>query len=69
MLARYIRLVLERNQNVNLTAVTDFDDAMVKHVEDSLALLRAIDPCATRAVQVGRLGAPSANLAGGLRAP
>jgi len=51
VLARYIRLVLERNQNVNLTAVTDFDDAMVKHVEDSLALLRAIDPCATRAVQ------------------
>lgn len=35
----YIKMLLEMNKHMNLTAVKDFDEAMVKHVEDSLALL------------------------------
>ena len=45
MAREYIRTVLETNESVNLTAVKDFDDAMVKHVEDSLSLLPVLDRC------------------------
>ena len=36
-LLSYLDLVLERNQHINLTAVRDRDEAIVKHVLDSLA--------------------------------
>ena len=32
-------MVLERNEHINLTAVRDRDEAMIKHVVDSLAIL------------------------------
>ena len=36
-LLRYMELVLERNQHVNLTAITDRDEFIRKHYIDSLA--------------------------------
>lgn len=37
-LLAYLDLVLERNEHINLTAVRDRDEAIVKHVLDSLAV-------------------------------
>lgn len=34
----YLDMVLERNEHINLTAVRDRDEALVKHVADSLAI-------------------------------
>lgn len=34
----YIDLVLERNEHINLTAVRDRDEAIIKHAADSLAV-------------------------------
>ncbi|MCD8199706.1 MAG: 16S rRNA (guanine(527)-N(7))-methyltransferase RsmG [Coriobacteriaceae bacterium] len=33
----YLSLLLEKNKRLNLTSVTDFDDAVVLHLEDSLS--------------------------------
>lgn len=38
-LLSYLDMVLERNQHINLTAVRDRDEAIVKHVLDSLAVV------------------------------
>ena len=38
-LLSYLDLVLERNEHINLTAVRDRDEALVKHVLDSLAIV------------------------------
>ena len=37
-LLAYLDMVLERNEHINLTAVRDRDEALVKHVADSLAI-------------------------------
>lgn len=37
-LINYIDLVLERNEHINLTAVRDKEEALVKHVLDSLSI-------------------------------
>lgn len=42
MLGDYIRLMLEYNKNVNLTSITDYEQAVVKHVGDSLSVLRYV---------------------------
>ena len=38
-LLSYLDLVLERNEHINLTAVRDRDEALVKHVLDSIAIV------------------------------
>ena len=38
-ISSYLDMVLERNEHINLTAVRDRDEALVKHVVDSLAIL------------------------------
>ncbi len=38
-LLAYIDLVLERNEHINLTAVRDHNEALIKHVLDSLAIV------------------------------
>ena len=38
-LLSYLDLVLERNEYINLTAVRDRDEALIKHVLDSLAIV------------------------------
>jgi 16S rRNA (guanine527-N7)-methyltransferase len=39
LVSSYLDMVLERNEHINLTAVRDRNEAMVKHVVDSLAIL------------------------------
>jgi len=39
----YARLLVEYNEKVNLTAITDPDSIVVKHFADSLALLKYVD--------------------------
>ena len=42
-LLSYLDLVLERNQHINLTAVRDRDEAIVKHVLDSLSVVDLLE--------------------------
>lgn len=39
----YYKMLVERNEFVNLTAITEFDDVCKKHFVDSLSLVKAID--------------------------
>ena len=39
----YYEMLIEKNQVVNLTAITDFDEVLKKHFIDSLSLLKAYD--------------------------
>jgi len=38
-LIEFLELLLNANQTVNLTAITDFDEALIKHVYDSLTVM------------------------------
>ena len=38
-ISSYLDMVLERNEHINLTAVRDRDEALIKHVVDSLAII------------------------------
>lgn len=40
---RYYELLIEWNQHINLTAITDYDEVMMKHFRDSLCISDAID--------------------------
>ncbi len=40
---RYYELLIEWNQKINLTAITDRDEVWVKHFEDSLSIDRILD--------------------------
>ena len=39
----YYEMLVEKNQVMNLTAITDFDEALKKHFVDSLSLVKAYD--------------------------
>lgn len=39
----YYEMLIEKNQDVNLTAITDFDEVLKKHFIDSLSLVKACD--------------------------
>lgn len=39
----YYETLVEKNQSVNLTAITDFDEVLKKHFIDSLSLVKACD--------------------------
>lgn len=43
LLDRHLRLVIEKNKELNLTRITDYQSAVVLHVVDSLLLLSAVD--------------------------
>lgn len=52
--ARLLELLLERNQQVNLTAITDPDEVAVKHFLDSLTVELVWSPAAgERAIDIG----------------
>ena len=40
---RYYELLIEKNKVMNLTAITEFEEVIVKHFIDSLALVKVID--------------------------
>lgn len=42
-LIRYYEMLVEWNQVMNLTAITEYDDVMKKHFTDSLSLVKAYD--------------------------
>lgn len=39
----YYEMLVEWNQKMNLTAITEYDDVMKKHFVDSLSLVKAVD--------------------------
>ena len=50
----YCMMLLEKNKVMNLTAITDIDEVILKHFVDSLMLHKAIDPKAvTTMIDVG----------------
>lgn len=40
---RYYELLVEWNEKINLTAITEYDEVMKKHFIDSISLIKAID--------------------------
>ena len=40
----YYDLLIEWNEKMNLTAITDYDEVLIKHFLDSLSIVRAVDP-------------------------
>ena len=64
-LLAYLDLVLERNEHINLTAVRDSDEALIKHVLDSLAIVDLPEyKAADKIIDVGTgAGFPGALLA------
>ena len=40
---RYYELLIEWNSKFNLTAITDYDEVMIKHFLDSLSIIKAVD--------------------------
>lgn len=40
---RYYEMLIEWNEKVNLTAITDYDEVMKKHFVDSVSLIKAYD--------------------------
>ena len=65
LLLSYLDMVLERNRNINLTAVRDREEAVVKHIADSLVLTDLPEYAASdRIIDVGTgAGFPGALLA------
>ena len=39
----YYEMLIEKNKGMNLTAITDFDEVLEKHFEDSSSLIQAVD--------------------------
>lgn len=39
----YYEMLIEKNKVMNLTAITNFDEVLEKHFEDSLSLIQAVD--------------------------
>lgn len=55
-LERYLELLIEANQRVNLTRITDLDAARVQHIGDALTLLPFLPRTAHRLADVGSGG-------------
>lgn len=52
-LLSYYDLLIEWNQKMNLTAVTEFEDVLIKHFLDSLSILRVWNPESCRVIDIG----------------
>ncbi|NLM51652.1 MAG: 16S rRNA (guanine(527)-N(7))-methyltransferase RsmG [Firmicutes bacterium] len=53
LFSRYAQLLLQRNQEMNLTRITDLEEIAVKHFWDSLALLKKMPTLAGAVLDVG----------------
>ena len=40
---RYYDLIIEWNEKINLTAITEYKDVMIKHFLDSVSIIKAVD--------------------------
>lgn len=52
-LIRYYEMLVEKNKVMNLTAITDFDDVVIKHFADSLVINRVIKLDSQSVIDVG----------------
>ncbi len=52
-LIRFYEMLIEKNKVMNLTAITDYEDVVVKHFADSLTVNRIIDLSSQRLIDVG----------------
>ena len=43
MFERYYKILIEWNQVMNLTSITDYDEVNLKHFSDSLTIIRVCD--------------------------
>lgn len=43
LLLKYYDMLIEKNKVMNLTAITDFNEVMIKHFADSLSVLRFVE--------------------------
>ena len=39
----YYKLLVEKNKVMNLTAITEYDEVLLKHFYDSLSIVRTMD--------------------------
>jgi len=56
LFAHYANLLLEWNNKINLTAITDPEEIVVKHFLDSLSLLAILDPIADKSLKLIDVG-------------
>lgn len=49
----YYELLIERNKVMNLTAITDLKEVIMKHFIDSLAMVKAIKPDSEKLIDIG----------------
>ncbi len=56
LFAHYANLLLEWNQKINLTSITDPDQIVIKHFFDSLSLLAVLDPIANKQLKLIDIG-------------
>ena len=56
LMLRYLRMLLEKNRLLNLTRIDSFEDALVLHIEDSLAVFPEFGACEGRFCDIGTGG-------------
>ncbi|TCK86785.1 16S rRNA m(7)G-527 methyltransferase [Natranaerovirga hydrolytica] len=50
---QYYTLLIEWNEKINLTTITDFDDVIIKHFVDSLLIYKVFDLTNERIIDIG----------------
>ena len=53
---RYYEMLVETNKVMNLTAITEFDEVMIKHFADSLSIVKLFDLSAEKDIKVLDIG-------------
>ena len=56
LLIKHLDLVVAKNESLNLTRITSFEDAVVRHIEDSLSVLPEFDKTQGRFIDIGTGG-------------
>ena len=52
-LDKYYNMLVEYNKNINLTAITDYDQVLLKHFYDSLTITKAIELTYQKVCDIG----------------
>lgn len=47
---RYYEMLIEKNKVMNLTAITEWEDVVIRHFTDSLSLVKCLDPSSVQTV-------------------